>query len=246
MAQQLPQAQYPATALLHRRCARQGPACPRAGGHRHRRPRGGAQAGACREYNPFESIKTNILGAQNVIEAAIDTGVKTGRRALHRQGRRPDQPLRRHQALLGQAVRRRQQHQGHARHPLQRRALRQRHGQPRLGHPVLPRSRRKTGVLPITDPAHDPLQHQPAGRRGLVLWALENACRAGRSSCPRSPATASWTWPRPSARSASTEIVGIRPGEKIHEEMITASDSAQHGRPRATTSPSCRQFRRLR
>lgn len=31
--------------------------------------------GAC-EYNPFEAIKTNIYGAQNVIEAAMDCGVK--------------------------------------------------------------------------------------------------------------------------------------------------------------------------
>src|SRR4030067_251193 len=28
------------------------------------------------EYNPFEAVKTNILGAQNIVEAAIDTGVK--------------------------------------------------------------------------------------------------------------------------------------------------------------------------
>src|SRR5678809_645839 len=28
------------------------------------------------EYNPFEAIKTNVLGAQNVIEAAMDSGIK--------------------------------------------------------------------------------------------------------------------------------------------------------------------------
>ena len=33
------------------------------------------QVPAC-EYNPFEAIKTNVIGAQNVIDAAIDQGVK--------------------------------------------------------------------------------------------------------------------------------------------------------------------------
>ena len=32
--------------------------------------------GTCSEYNPFETIKTNILGAQNVIEAALDSNIK--------------------------------------------------------------------------------------------------------------------------------------------------------------------------
>ena len=59
------------------------------------------------EYNPFEYVKTNITGSQNVIEAAIDAGVQQGRRALHRQGVQPDQPVRRDQAGRRQAVRRR-------------------------------------------------------------------------------------------------------------------------------------------
>ena len=90
------------------------------------------------EYNPFECIKTNVLGAQNLIEAGLDSKVTRRRRAVDRQGRRADQPLRRHQAVLRQAVHRRQQHPRFPRHPLLRRALRQCDGQPRLGHPVLP------------------------------------------------------------------------------------------------------------
>jgi len=38
------------------------------------------------EYNPFECIKTNVLGAQNIIEAALDCGVK---KSLHCQRTRP-------------------------------------------------------------------------------------------------------------------------------------------------------------
>ena len=57
------------------------------------------------EYNPFEAIQTNIIGAKNVIDAAIDQGVKRVIGHQHRQGGQPDQPLRRHQALRREAVR---------------------------------------------------------------------------------------------------------------------------------------------
>ena len=84
------------------------------------------------EYNPFEFIKTNILGAQNLIDACLDMRRQAGRRPLHRQGRRAHQSLRRHQALFRQAVHRRQQYPRPARYPFCRGALRQRHGQSRL------------------------------------------------------------------------------------------------------------------
>jgi UDP-N-acetylglucosamine 4,6-dehydratase len=62
------------------------------------------------EYNPTECIRTNVNGAENIIAAAIDNGVKESRGAVHRQGGQPDQPVRRNQVAVGQAVRRRQQH----------------------------------------------------------------------------------------------------------------------------------------
>ena len=61
------------------------------------------QVPAC-EYNPNEAIKTNIHGAMNIIEAALDTNVKKGRCAFHRQSGKPGQPLRRHKARQRQAV----------------------------------------------------------------------------------------------------------------------------------------------
>ena len=50
------------------------------------------------EYNPIECIKTNVHGAENVIDAALDGDVEQGHRAVDRQGGQPDQPLRRDQA----------------------------------------------------------------------------------------------------------------------------------------------------
>ena len=56
------------------------------------------------EYNPEECIKTNVHGAQNVIKAALATGVQHVVALSHRQGLCPYQPLRRHQAHIGQAL----------------------------------------------------------------------------------------------------------------------------------------------
>ncbi len=61
------------------------------------------------EYNPFECIRTNVIGAENVVQAAIRAGVQQGHRAVDRQGGQSDQPLRRLQAGLRQDLRRRQQ-----------------------------------------------------------------------------------------------------------------------------------------
>ncbi len=65
------------------------------------------QVPAC-EYNPFEAIKTNVMGAENIIDAAIDSGVSEGDGPQHRQGRQPGEPLRRHQAVRREALRARQ------------------------------------------------------------------------------------------------------------------------------------------
>jgi len=52
-------------------------------------------------YNPFEAVKTNILGAQNVINAAIDQGVKRVIALSTDKAAKPDQSVRRHQTLFG-------------------------------------------------------------------------------------------------------------------------------------------------
>ena len=116
------------------------------------------------EYNPFEFVKTNILGSQNVIDAAIDARRQEGRRAVDRQGVQPDQPVRRDQARRRQAVRLRQPLRRAVPDPLRRGALRQRDGQPRLGHPVLPQARRRRQVAADHRQADDPVLDHPRRR----------------------------------------------------------------------------------
>ena len=175
------------------------------------------------EYNPFECIKTNVMGAQNVIDAALGRRREARRRALDRQGGRADQPLRRDEALLRQALHQRQQHQGQPRPPLLGGALRQRHGQPRLGHPLLPGAA-QTGVLPITHP--DMTRFNISLKEGvdMVLWAIENAV-GGELFVPKIPSYRVVDVAKAVGPECEHPVVGVRPGEKIHEEMITVSDS---------------------
>ena len=89
-------------ALSAGRRSRPAAAHPRHPRRRRDRPRGGAQAGPGGEYNPFEAVQTNVVGAENVVSAAIDNDVPRTLALSHRQGRQPGQPLRRDEALRGE------------------------------------------------------------------------------------------------------------------------------------------------
>ena len=58
----------------------------------------------------------------------------------------------------------------------------------------------------------------------MVLWAIENAI-GGEIFVPKIPSYRIETVARAISPSATLEYVGVRPGEKLHEEMITDSDS---------------------
>ena len=136
------------------------------------------QVPAC-EYNPFEAVRTNVLGAQHVVDAAIDAGVPQGRRPVDRQGRQPGQPLRRHQAVRREDRRAGQRLRRPVRDPAVLRPLRQRRRLARLGRPALPAA---DGRGPAHDHrrAHDPvLDHARPGRRPRALRARAHGRRRG-------------------------------------------------------------------
>ena len=82
----------------------------------------------------------------------------------------------------------------------------------------------KTGVLPITDPAMTRFNISLSEGVDMVLWALENAL-GGELFVPKIPSYRILDVAEAIGPSCQRPIVGIRPGEKIHEEMITTSDS---------------------
>jgi FlaA1/EpsC-like NDP-sugar epimerase len=85
-------------------------------------------------------------------------------------------------------------------------------------------SKAKEGVLPITDKRMTRFNILLEEGVDMVLWAIENAI-GGEIFVPKIPSYNIETLARAIAPSCRLEDIGIRPGEKLHEEMITSSDS---------------------
>jgi len=83
---------------------------------------------------------------------------------------------------------------------------------------------RGSGVLPITDPRMTRFNISLREGVDMVLWAIEHAW-GGEILVPKIPSYRIVDVAEAVAPGCRQEVVGIRPGEKIHEEMITASDS---------------------
>jgi len=175
------------------------------------------------EYNPFECIKTNVLGAQNVIEACFDTSVK---RVVALSTDKAAAPIN----LYGATKLCSDKLFTAANNIKGGRDLR--FSMVRYGNVMGSRGsvipffleKRKTGVLPITDPAMTRFNISLQEGVEMVLWALENA-QGGEIFVPKIPSYRITDVARAIGQECEQPVIGIRPGEKIHEEMITESDS---------------------
>lgn len=175
------------------------------------------------EYNPFECIKTNVFGAQNVIEACLDTGVK---RVVALSTDKAAAPINLYGATklcsdkLFTAA-----HNIKGNRDLRFSVVRYGNVMGSRGS-VIPffQACRKTGVLPITDPAMTRFNIVLQDGVDMVLWALENA-QGSEIFVPKIPSYRITDVAKAVGPDCEHRIIGTRPGEKIHEEMITASDS---------------------
>lgn len=175
------------------------------------------------EYNPFEYIKTNILGSQNLIEACLDTDVK---RVVALSTDKAAAPIN----LYGATKLCSDKLFTAANNIRGSRDLR--FSVVRYGNVMGSRGsvipffleRKQTGSLPITDPRMTRFNITLDGGVDLVLWALENAL-GGEIFVPKIPSYRITDVATAVDASCAQPIVGIRPGEKLHEEMITSSDS---------------------
>jgi FlaA1/EpsC-like NDP-sugar epimerase len=84
--------------------------------------------------------------------------------------------------------------------------------------------KKSEGVLPITDPGMTRFNISLEEGVEMVLYAVEHAI-GGEIFVPKIPSYKILDVAQAVAPNAKHEIVGIRPGEKLHEEMITSSDS---------------------
>ena len=175
------------------------------------------------EYNPFECIKTNVLGAQNLIEACLDSKVQ---RVVALSTDKAAAPINLYGAtklcsdklfVAANNIR------GHR--DLRFSVVRYGNVMGSRGS-VIPffMDKRKTGVLPITDAAMTRFNISLQEGVDMVLWSIENAW-GGEVLVPKIPSYRITDVATAVAPECRQQIVGVRPGEKIHEEMITASDS---------------------
>ena len=177
------------------------------------------------EYNPFEAVKTNIIGAQNVINVAIDQKIK---RVIALSTDKAANPINLYGAtklcsdklfVAGNSYVGPDE---------------TRFGVVRYGNVVGSRGSvipfflkaKDDGFLPITDPQMTRFWITLEQGVEFVLWCLEHMC-GGELFVPKIPSMNIMDLAEAIAPGCETRIVGIRPGEKIHELMISRDDARE-------------------
>ncbi|MEJ8756747.1 UDP-N-acetylglucosamine 4,6-dehydratase (inverting) [Pontibacter sp. H259] len=175
------------------------------------------------EYNPMECIKTNILGAENIINAALDSGVKD---VVALSTDKAAAPIN----LYGATKLCSDKLFVAANNMKGKRNIK--FSVVRYGNVIGSRGsvvpfflkKREEGVLPITH--QDMTRFNISLEEGveMVFHALETHW-GGEIFVPKIPSYVITELAKAIGPNCKQEIVGIRPGEKLHEEMITETDS---------------------
>ena len=175
------------------------------------------------EYNPIEFINTNVLGAENVVQACLDTNV---RKVVALSTDKAAAPINLYGAtklcadklfIAANNIK--------GNRDISFSVVRYGNVMGSRGS-VIPffLQKAKTGVLPITDSAMTRFNISLREGVDMVLWALEHTL-GGELFVPKIPSYRITDVAEAIGPSCKKLVSGIRPGEKIHEEMITASDS---------------------
>jgi UDP-N-acetylglucosamine 4,6-dehydratase (inverting) len=175
------------------------------------------------EYNPDECIKTNIGGAQNVINASLQTSVSN---VVALSTDKACAPINLYGAtkltsdklfVAANNIK--------GANPIKFSVVRYGNVMGSNGS-VIPFfiNKKKEGKLPITDTSMTRFNISLQGGVDMVMHAIEHAW-GGEIFIPKIPSYRITDIAKAIAPNCQQEVVGIRPGEKIHEEMITSSDS---------------------
>ncbi len=175
------------------------------------------------EYNPMECVKTNVLGAENVIHAALATNVKS---IVALSTDKAAAPINLYGAtklcsdklfVAANNIKGKQD--------IRFSVVRYGNVMGSNGS-VIPFfiKKKKDGVLPITNPEMTRFNISLQDGVNLVLHAMEHAW-GGEIFVPKIPSYKITDVATAIAPECEQKVIGIRAGEKIHEEMITSSDS---------------------
>ena len=175
------------------------------------------------EYNPIEFIKTNIIGAQNLVEAALDMDV---RNIVALSTDKASSPINLYGAtklcsdklfIAANNIK--------GERDLKISVVRYGNVMGSRGS-VIPffLKEAKNKILPITEKDMTRFNITIDEAISMVFWSLENAV-GGEIFVPKIPSYRILDLAKAISPSSKLNLVGIRPGEKLHEEMITSSDS---------------------
>ena len=175
------------------------------------------------EYNPFEAVQTNIIGAQNIIDAAIDKGVQ---RILALSSDKAVNPVNLYGATKLCSDKLFVAGNSYASGKATRFSV------VRYGNVIgsrgsvvpLFREQAKSGSLTITDRRMTRFWITLDQGVDLVIRSIETM-HGGEIFVPKIPSTNIMDLAQAIAPSAKIQDVGIRPGEKLHEVMISADDA---------------------
>ena len=175
------------------------------------------------EYNPDEAVKTNIIGAQNVIDACLINNIKT---VVALSTDKACAPINLYGATklasdkLFVAANNIKGNRDMVFSVVRYGNVMGSNGS------VIPffQKKSKEGILPITDEGMTRFNISLDGGVDMVFHAIEHAL-GGEIFVPKIPSYRILDLAKAVAPNCQTKVIGIRPGEKLHEEMITASDS---------------------
>jgi UDP-N-acetylglucosamine 4,6-dehydratase (inverting) len=175
------------------------------------------------EYNPFECVKTNVLGAMNLIDACIDKKVQ---RVVALSTDKASSPVNLYGATKLASDKLFVAGNSYAgAHDTRFAVVRYGNVMGSRGS-VIPffLSLRDTGVLPITDPRMT--RFMISLEQGVELvWHAFRDMEGGEIYVKKIPSMKVTDLARAVAPEARQEVVGIRPGEKLHEQMIGIEDA---------------------
>lgn len=177
------------------------------------------------EYNPIEAVKTNIDGAKNIINCSIDNGVK---RVLALSTDKAVHPVNLYGATKMVAEKLFVQANSYSGHEGTKFSC------VRYGNVIGSRGsivplfmeQKKTGKITITDERMTRFWITLDQGVKLVLDSIEQM-RGGETFIPKIPSMKITDLAKALAPEAKIEFIGIRPGEKLHETLLTA-DEARH------------------
>ncbi len=175
------------------------------------------------EYNPFEVIKTNVIGAQNIVEACLNSNVK---KVIALSTDKACAPIN----LYGATKLCSDKLFISANNIVGKRKLA--FSVVRYGNvmgsrgSVIPEffKQKKSGSINITDKNMTRFNITLQESIDLVIWALKNSV-GGEIFVPKIPSYKILDVAKAIAPEAKINIIGARPGEKIHEELVTESES---------------------